>query len=77
MAEETFLEKTETQMNKVLITKWTANIILLIMVLVWAVISLNKMRIEPISASFITLGGLLAFGDVAGSIVNKFQFPKQ
>ena len=68
--EETKLAKIEQGMSKIMITKWTANVILLIMALVWAIISIYKWKMQPVSPNFIWLGVVLAFGDVAPAILN-------
>jgi len=57
-------------------TKWTANIILLIMAGVWALLSIANGEIMPVSEQFIYLALALASGDVGLAALERFKKPQ-
>lgn len=57
-------------------TKITANVILLVMAAVWAYLSVMAGELQEVSQNFITLGLILAGGDIGAAAIKKYGGPK-
>lgn len=54
-------------------TKWTANAILLIMTVTWAAISVRAGYFVQVSDKFLWIGGMIAGGDIGAAVIAKFR----